>query len=105
MILITVILKTSSQVIQFHFDQFKDADAVLKRFKEDSADEFIEDDYGSKAYIVNEEIAGIFLTDLERELEANEKCQMAKIQLDIRIQKKIQQDPGARLLMPTRGVA
>lgn len=45
MYIVTVLLKTSPHLLQFHFDQFKDANAAMnKAFGNE-----VEDDYGSKA--------------------------------------------------------
>jgi len=106
MYLITCILRTSQQVLQFHFDQFKDADRFIKSecVPNSPAVVKIEDDYGCKSLIRTEEIAGIFLTDLDKEMEAQEKVQWAKVQNDMKIQKKAQEHPGARILQAPSGL-
>ena len=102
MYLITLTLRQNNHTPQFHYDQFKDADSVLKRYDVQSVEAFVvEDDYGSgKAVVSPADIAGIFLTELDREMAAQEIAQMAKIQSDLRLRKKVSQDPSARLMVP-----
>lgn len=102
MYIVTVVLRSTSQLLQFNFDNRHEAEEALGKFVEDSMIS-IDDDYGSSARIDSTEIAGMFLTDIDREFEAQEKRQMSQIQMDIRIKKKLSQDPSARLLMPAMG--
>ncbi len=103
--LVTILLRTSQQLFQFHYDQFKDADKIVKNYEEaDIGILSVEDDYGSKAAIILTEIAGIILTDLDREMVAQEAVEWAKVQKDIKLQKKIQESPGARILQPPSGL-
>jgi hypothetical protein len=107
MYLVTILLKTSSHLFQFHYDNFKDADKVrlykddISRLVESSSDFLtVEDSYGSKASIRIDEIAGIILTDLDREMIAQEAVEWSKYQKDIKLQKKVQESPAARILQP-----
>jgi hypothetical protein len=99
--LVTVLLKTSAQLFQFHYNQFKDADKVMKDYEASDIGLLeIGDDYGGKALIAINEIAGIILTDLDKEMVAQEAVEWAKYQKDIKLQKKVQESPGSRILQP-----
>lgn len=96
--LVTIILKSSPHVLQFHFDKYSDAERAMNRTNDDRAE--ISDDYGSKASIIMSEVAGVFLTDLRREMEASEIVELEKHRKDIRIGKKMQSEQNAGLAMP-----
>lgn len=99
MYIVTVLVKSSQQLWQFHYNQFKDADKVMKNFENsDIGLHNIEDDFGGRALIEINEIAGLILTDVDREMVAHEVVEWAKIQKDIKLQKKVQESPGARIL-------
>lgn len=98
MYIISVIFKSCQHVAQFHFEQSEDAASVLSQDRSESF--FIEDDYGSIGHFNPGEIASIILTDLDRELEAQNKCNLARAQAQARLQKQINQDPANRLLTP-----
>src|SRR5579862_7626863 len=100
MILITVILRGTVQLLQFHFKQFKDADKVLAGFSATDDMVKIHDDYNSKAIICKTEIAGIFLTDLSAEMDAHEIVDLAKTKKDLRVRKRQMEDPAMRLMLP-----
>lgn len=107
MYLLTIILKQTPQLLQFHFKQFKDADEVLKRSSAAGAPLAlrIDDDYGSVALVVMGDISGIFITDLDKEMAAHEVVDLAKLRKDLRVQKKRMEDPALRLMIPSQGVA
>ncbi len=95
--LVTVFLKVSPQVLQFHFDKYADAlsarDALL-------SGGLIEDDYGSKAKILVSEIAGIVITDLSREMRAHEEVDCEKMRKDMRVQRVMQAEQSSGIAMP-----
>lgn len=103
--LITIILKSSPHVLQFHFDKYADAEIcmreiVLKANKLDIDGVILRDDYGSMAAIVKDEIAGIFITDLIREMSAHEAVEVEKHRKDIRVGKKMQAEQNSGLAIP-----
>lgn len=113
MYLITVLLKQSQQLFQFHYNNFKDANTVLTNYGTvypksfDSVENHflnVEDDYGGKAAISMPEIAGIILTDVDREMEAQKAVDWAKIGKDIKLQKRVQENPSARVLQAPSGL-
>lgn len=103
MFIVTIILKSTPQLLQFNFDTLDNALTHYSSYDELSSQFAISDDYGSSAIVKTGEIAGVFMTDLDREMEAAEKNEMSKIKKDINIRKKLQQDPAARILMPAQG--
>lgn len=102
--LITVLLKVSPHVVQFHFDKYADAEKVLNKygalFNEATSLLSIDDDYGSKAIINSHDIAGMFLTDLEREMKAHADVEIEKHRKDIRVGKKMQSEQNSGLALP-----
>ena len=101
MFIISILLRQSPQVFLLHYDQIKDADAVVKRYSDGRVTLFAaEDDYGSKAVIETIEITGLILTEIDREMAAQEVVKWAEINRDIKLQKKVQESPGARILQP-----
>lgn len=105
MYLITIILKSAPHVLQFHFDHFKDAEKTLVPPDISGPALSIQDAYGSKAYVVHSEIAGIFLTNLDKEMEAQEKVELAKMNKDFKLRKKLAENSTSRLMVPGGGVA
>lgn len=108
MVVITVLLKNNPQFMQFYFEHFKDADKVLQSIEElqtfGRGSLLIEDDYGGKGIISWVDVAGLCLTDYEKEIEAKEKLEWEKIQMQVRLQKKLQESPAAKLLVPQQGL-
>lgn len=105
MILITVIFKGHGQLAQFNFDDPAEAEVALDAYRFSDAGGFeIRDDYGCAGCFAAAEVAGVILTDLDKEMEAAEKNELTRIKKDIAVRKKLQADPGARLLMPQGGM-
>lgn len=98
--LITVILKSSPHVLQFHFDKYADADSVINHYNESAGFLSVDDDYGSKGMVDIREIAGILLTDLSREMSAHEAVEIEKHRKDIRVGKKMQSEQNSGLAIP-----
>lgn len=95
--LVTVILKSSPHVLQFHYDKYVDA---VKAKTKLAAEGVIEDDYGSQATVIIGEIAGVFLTDLYREMTAQELIEVEKHRKDISVGKKMQAEANSGIAMP-----
>lgn len=104
--ILTILLKSNPQVLQFHFDHYKDADKVLAAYRlgggfSDGLFK-VDDDYGSKSATKEGDIAGIFITDLNREMKAHEAVELAKYSKDYQVQKKVKEMiPGTSLHMPS----
>jgi hypothetical protein len=96
--IVTVIIKNSPHLLQFHFDHFAQADKAMRQSSTGATT--MEDDYGSKCNLNPEDVSAIFITDLDKEFEASEKVELAKVARDNRIRKKVAQDPAMRLAMP-----
>lgn len=97
--LITIILKSSPHVLQFHFDKYADAEKAMRGSSLEGYFTY-SDDYGSKAVVSSDEIAGIFLTDLSREMSAHEAVEIEKHRKDIRVGKKMQAEQNSGLAIP-----
>ena len=91
MFLLTVILESTPQLLQFHYDERHKADHALDKLDEPSSKIEIVDDYGSRALIITKGIAGIFVTDLDREIDASEIVEAEKMKSQMRVQKKVQE--------------
>ena len=104
MILLTVLLKHSPHVIQLHFNSHKDAEKRLNVFNSAPTGDLtpLDDDYGCFALIERHEVAGVFLTDLEREMAAHHDVDVCKHKKDMKVAKTMQHDPATRLLTPNR---
>lgn len=95
--LVTVFLKVNPQVLQFHFDKYEDAVKAKKSLSECG---LVGDDYGGQATLMVEEIAGIVITDMAREMSAHERVDCEKMRKDVRVQKVMQAEQNSGLAMP-----
>lgn len=100
MFLVTVILKSTPHVLQFHFDKYADGEKMLNRYAEADPLLSIDDNYGSKSLIDIQEIAGVFLTDLSREMAAHEAVEVEKHRKDIRVNKRMQAEQQSGIVAP-----
>lgn len=102
MFLVTVILKSSQHVLQFHFNELKTANAQIDKYDSKDASIVIEDSFGSRGNLVRSEISAMFLTDLDREMDAAEIVDLARYKKDMKVQTKLSnQNPS--ILTPRRG--
>lgn len=100
MFLVTVILKSTPQILQFHFNELKTAKNAMRADNETDGVTLINDSYGSEAQILRAEIAGMFLTDLDREIEASEQVETAKLAAQMRSQRKAQEQAQSKIKAP-----
>lgn len=74
--IISFMFRSNPQVMQFHYDDSERAKKQFSKAKNWSPNERaaeIEDDYNSHAVIRIDDIAGIFLTDVAKEMVARKK--------------------------------
>lgn len=92
MFILTYLFKNSQQAIQLHFDKLQSAIDGMNRTGN------IHDDYGCIAYIDRASVGAYYVTDLEKELEAQEKSELMKARAMMRAQNKAKSDPGLMIL-------
>lgn len=102
MYLITIILKNGQHLLQFHFDDEMKARKVMENYHSSSLSLEISDSYGSVGSVEVDKIAAIFLTDLEREMNASEIVDVSRYRKDIRVQAKVQAGTTPSILTPRK---
>ena len=89
--IISFMFKSNQQVMQFHYDLEADARKHFEKTKDwNATDRAIEivDNYGSRAVIRIDDIAGVFMTDLSKEADAMKKKLVTQKKVEISAHKE-----------------
>lgn len=93
MYIVTYLFRTAQHAIQLHFN---DLDSAVKAMGTGEGE--VKDAYGCVADVNSADVVCVYVTDLEHELEAQEKIEMMKAKAMIRAQNKAKSDPGLLIM-------
>jgi hypothetical protein len=95
--IISFMFRDNPQVMQFHYDlegnARKEYDKLLSW---NSADKVVVmgDDYGSNAVVRIDDLVGVFLTDISKEMVAHQKTRTNQLKAEMNAQREAQKSSG-----------